>query len=270
MIRAANAYSSEKEPKRDEVPWAHWLKKRQKGVGIYEGGATFKKGVWRPAPSCAMNAAGATGFCPVCREQSILVIYEYINPIELHEPAAHKTITMTEGEEKVLTVQPMEPYRHKLTVTWYVTDFAVTKGEKPAGEKGNGPPDVDLPGVSGDTGEPDPNDPFPSAEPRGGRGGPAPMWAWGGWRARQDRSSYANKPPGGVRKGKVVKAKGRGASRTPRKHTFSLQDLGPGNWRVTCEVKDETKWVLKDPKHLLKERVTWTVKVAPKPDGSAK
>ena len=140
---AANAYRSDKEPKKTEVPWAHMLKKRVKGVGIYEGGATFKKGMWRPAASCAMNAAGATGFCPVCREQSIKVIYEHIGPIDLIAPDPIKQIVMMEGEEKFITVTPMEPYKHKLKVAWYVADYAVTKGEGTRDTI----PEVDLPGV---------------------------------------------------------------------------------------------------------------------------
>ena len=37
----------------------------------YEGGATYQKGVWRPARSCAMNSAGNTGgYCPVCRAKT--------------------------------------------------------------------------------------------------------------------------------------------------------------------------------------------------------
>ena len=57
---AANAHRSDKEPKPSEVPWAHMLKKRVKGVGIYEGGATFKKGMWRPASTCANVGSGFT------------------------------------------------------------------------------------------------------------------------------------------------------------------------------------------------------------------
>jgi len=278
-IRAANAYSSDTEPKRDEVPWAHMLKKRVKGVGIHEGGATFKKGVWRPAASCAMNSAGATGFCPVCREQTIRVIYEYVDPIEDYAPQVTdgRVIRVVAGDEKFLMVQPMEPYKAKLKVSWYVTDFAVTKSEG-SDDMAEDPevPEVQLPGVDGatpeadssDDPEDDPDDPFPSpggGARRGGRGR-APGWAWGGWRVRQDRSKYANPPSGVLRKwAKIIKAKGKGSRRVPAKHLFPLAKLGPGHWRITCQVEDTTRWVIKDPKHLLKERVTWTIHVKPKP-----
>ncbi|MHC4957559.1 MAG: M64 family metallopeptidase [Planctomycetota bacterium] len=254
-IRAANAYSSPTEPKKTEVPWAHMLKKRVKGVGIHEGGATFKKGVWRPAASCAMNAAGATGFCPVCREQTIKVIYEYVSPIEDAWPNPAAAIRIDEGdEEMVLRVTPMRP-KHKLKVAWYVTDFAVTKTERNRDDE----PPLELPGVDPEGSAGGQDDIFPGA-PKGGMG-MAPAWAWGGWRVREDRSRYANPPAGKLFKTKVLKGK----KKAPDQHVFALSKLGPGNWRITCEVVDATKWVVKDEKHLLKERVTWTVHVKPKP-----
>ena len=38
--------------------------------------------------------------------------------------------------------------------------------------------------------------------------------------------------------------------------------LEPGHYRVIAEVKDPTRWVLKDRRHLLEERVIWRVTVA--------
>ena len=67
------------------------LKKKVKGVGIYEGGATFQKGVWRPARTCAMNIGG-NQYCPVCREQTLLVIYEYVSPIDEATPDPAKDV----------------------------------------------------------------------------------------------------------------------------------------------------------------------------------
>lgn len=266
-LLSPNTYPSEKEPKPEEVPWAHMLKKRVKGVGIYEGGATFKKGVWRPAASCAMNAAGATGFCPVCREQTIKVIYEYVNPIEHAAPNPARAIEITEGDERFLSVTPMQP-KHKLKVSWYVVDVAITKSERslepvPAPVA---PPPIDLPGVrprepeEKQTREPEEppeaeEDPFPVAPKR-----PRGMFAFGGWRGRGDRSMFNRPPPGKLsRLGKVEKGK-------PPRHVFPLGKLEPGNWKITCEVHDPTKWVIKDENHLLSERVAWRVKVNPKPE----
>ncbi|MHC4940502.1 MAG: M64 family metallopeptidase [Planctomycetota bacterium] len=244
-LRAANAHVSPTEPKKSEVPWAHMLRKFVKGVGIYEGGATFKKGVWRPARSCAMNAAGNNQFCPVCREQTILVIYEYVNPIDAADPKPGPVET-TEGEAKFLTVTPMEPYKHKLDVSWYVVDHVVTDAGKGGFEiVEEQPPDVGM-------------------TPR------RPLFAFGGSRARGDRGHYANPPSGKkVNWAKRVKGRGKGAKRVPGKSVFPLAKLAVGTWRVTCQVEDRTKWVIKDDKHLLKERVSWIVTVKPEAQASA-
>ena len=243
-IRAANAYVSAKEPKKSEVPWAHFLKRRAKKVGIYEGGATFKKGVWRPARSCAMNSAGNNAFCPVCREQTILVIYEHVNPIDQALPAASKQIEITEGDAQFLTVVPMDPYKHGLQMTWRVADWVVTKREGDDGDDGDDTFEVETP--------------RPPAPPRA-------MFEFGGNRTRQDRSMY-NSPPSGkrVKWAKYTKPTRKGRKRLPPKSVFPLSKLGVGAWRITCQVQDSTPWVLQDKKHLLKERVTWRVIVKPK------
>jgi len=253
-LRAANVHVSNKEPKKSEVPWAHFLKRHEKYVGIYEGGATYKKGVWRPARSCAMNAAGNNAFCPVCREQTILVIYEHVNPIDEALPAPAKEIVLTEGDEQTLTVVPMEPLKRQLDVKWYVADRVVTKPE-------------------GGVPEGDGGDPFEVVEPAappGEMGGPGmgprrPRFAFGGQRGRADRSIYNNPPSGkAVRWAKFHKPRGKGPKRTSPRSVFPLSKLGVGTWRITCQVEDDTRWVLKDEKYLLKERVTWNVTVRPK------
>lgn len=216
-LRAANTHASTAKPRREDVPWAHFLKKRTKGVGIFEGGATFKKGVWRPARSCAMNSAGNNQFCPVCREQSILVIYEHVNPIDVAEPDPGP-MAIREGDDHMLRVTPMAPYKHKLHVDWYVAEHVVTEANSAA---------------------------------------PAPIAVK---RAQQDRGFYASPPSG--KKSRLAKLK-KGVS------SFPLEKLPVGTWRITCQVEDRTKLVLKDEKHLLKERVSWIVTVKPQVQASA-
>ncbi|MHC4817268.1 MAG: M64 family metallopeptidase [Planctomycetota bacterium] len=255
-LRAANAHVSPEKPKPEEVPWAHMLKKRIKGVGIYEGGATFYKGVWRPAASCAMNVGGVQ-FCPVCREASILVIYEYVSPIDEHSPQQGRLVKAEEGDATELSVTPMRPKKKKLKVYWYVQPEvgrkATTPGGDPTGENGGG----NLDG-------PDDDDTFDELEelygrPRGlGLGRSSPFR---GVRRTRNRAHYADPPPGELSKlGKVAKGK----AKAPRRHVFPVGELEPGRYRITVEVRDETKWVIKDDFHLLKERATWRVIVAPK------
>jgi hypothetical protein len=234
---AANASLS---PDPEKVPWAHMLKARVKGVGIYEGGATYTKGVWRPAPSCVMNAAGNTQFCPVCREQSIRVIYEYVNPIDAMGPDPAKTITIVQGELLALSVTPMQPKRHKLEVAWYVAPWQETVPEAPPVEatEDQDPSEDDI------YGELIPDD-APGAY----------QFSLEAGRAAEDRSRYEDPPRGEASKlGKWVKGK-------PPRHVFPLGELPAGKWQVTAQVADRTPWVIKDDKHLLEERATWFVTV---------
>jgi hypothetical protein len=258
-IRAANAHASPEEPKPSEVPWAHMLKKRVKGVGIYEGGATFKKGVWRPAAGCAMNTGGVQ-FCPVCREQSILVIYEYVSPIDELSPPQGRTVKAVEGDATELSVTPMRPKKKKLKVYWYVEPEvgrkATTPGGDPEGENGG-----NLDGAARGAEEDDTFDELEDlyGRPRGlGLGRSSP---YRGVRRTRNRDHYADPPPGELsRLGKVAKGK----AKAPRRHVFPVGKLEPGRYRITVEVRDETKWVIKDVSHLLKERATWRVIVDPK------
>jgi hypothetical protein len=252
-IRAPNAYAKDEEPKPEEVPWAHMLKKRVKGVGIYEGGATFKKGVWRPAAGCAMNTGGVQ-FCPVCREQSILVIYEYVSPIDESSPPQGRTVRAIEGDKTELSVTPMRPKKKKLKAYWYVEPEvgreAITPGGDPDGE--------------GDLGDDDTLDEELEELYRSPRaGGMGRSNPYRGSRARENRSHYDDPPAGELSKlGKLAKGK-------VRRHVFPVGKLDPGSYNITVEVRDETRWVVKDEKHLLKERASWRVIVAPKMQPSA-
>ncbi len=235
-IRAANATSDQ-----EDIPWQHWLDapKRYAGkkkVGVFEGGATFKKGVWRPAATCAMNAAGATGFCPVCREASVLAIYRYVSPIDTSSPAPELELKVLEGDPNVISVLPMMPRSHELAVEWFVE---LIESDAP------GPGDGEEDGLTTGTF-------FGRRVRRFNRGS----------RHSEDRDAYEEEPIGDLSKlGKRVKTK-RG---DPIRHEFRVGELPPGRYKVSARVKDPTKWVLKDERHLLEERETWWVTVAPKP-----
>jgi len=250
-LKAANAWPSPTEPKPSEVPWAHLLAKHVKGVGIYEGGATFKKGVWRPAASCAMNVGG-NQYCPVCREQAVLVIYEYVSPIDEALPDPAREVHATCGGPEELVVVPMQPRRHKLDVEWYIAPLEVTTtGSEPApaptpAEEAPQPaaPEKDYPD-------------FPDErQEMGFLGG-----GYGfGRRALVPRDEYDAPPEGEPSKlGKRKRDKERG-----NVSVFPLGKLPAGGYVITAEVHDPTPWVVKDSKHLLRERVSWRVKVAPK------
>ncbi len=236
-VRAPNATSDE-----DDVPWQHWLDKKTKGVGVYEGGATYKQGVWRPARSCAMNSAGNTNFCPPCREAAILRIYAVVRPIDTFSPATSTEMHIVEGDDRQITVTPMQPASHELTVSWLVEDVS---------ENLIGPDEEEEDdGTSG----------FTFA---GGWGSGGAKWFNGGDRLREDRDAFDD-PVEGKDLSRLAK-KSKKSKKRPRRHMFPLGKLDPGRYKITVEVKDETKYVIKDERHLLEDRETWWVTVKPKP-----
>ena len=241
-IRAANAATTS-DPR--AVPWAHLISKRVKGIGVYEGGATFAKGVWRPARTCAMNVGGAP-FCAACREATVLVIYEYVAPIDEATPSPERELTVLQGGEDRLSVTPMRPAGHALTVCWFVEPIT-------AGAPGPEAPPVpsDLAGDPDDTGD-------IAGDLTGALRRKALPFAFHGPRSVEGRDSYAD-PPGG-RHSRLGKAR-RGRRGVPPHHVFPLGKLEPGRYRVTAQVTDPTPWVVRDPTHLLEQRVTWWVTV---------
>jgi hypothetical protein len=206
-----------------------------------------------------MNTGGVQ-FCPVCREQSILVIYEYVSPIDELSPPQGRTVKAVEGDATELSVTPMRPKKKKLKVYWYVEPEvgrkATTPGGDPEGENGG-----NLDGAARGAEEDDTFDELEDlyGRPRGlGLGRSSP---YRGVRRTRNRDHYADPPPGELsRLGKVAKGK----AKAPRRHVFPVGKLEPGRYRITVEVRDETKWVIKDVSHLLKERATWRVIVDPK------
>ena len=233
-IRAPNA-SRESDPAK--VPWAHFLEKKIANVGVFEGGATYQKGVWRPARSCAMNSAGHSGYCPVCREAAILRIYSQVSPIDTTSPMPDMLVRTKAGGDTMLCVTPMKPLKHELKVTWFVErlpDDTVMKDAEPA----------------------------VAAKPDGyGRRADAFARIFGrmnGKRAREDRSIYDAEPLGEVW-GLPVKKK-----LAPDAATSSQLPVGKlklGRYWVTAVVEDTNTEVLLDPKHLLQERASWPVLV---------
>jgi hypothetical protein len=228
-IRGINATTNPK-----DVPWKHFLDKKVKGVDVLEGGATFKKGVWRPAHGCAMNSAGAgSGYCPVCREAAILKVYALVNPIDDVGPDPKREVRCVDGDESKIVVTPMRPMKHDLECEWYVDRMMESEA---------GPSKPVSDGTTTDV----------IAVSKGSKGA----------RPRAvDRAAYDSPPfgfPSDLGKKEGSWAKG------DTRFVLPTGKLGRGRWQVTCRVWDPTDQVLKDEQHLLEERETWFVTVAPK------
>jgi hypothetical protein len=234
-IRAINATTDQK-----DVPWQHFIDKKWKGMppGGVEGGATYKTGVWRPGPSCSMNSAGAgMGYCPPCREACVLRIYATVNPIDKISQDPFTQMKCVDGDASEIVVTPMQPKTHDLQCKWYV-DQVMDSDPEPKRQHDDttfdGTPQVKH-------GSRD------SVERTDTK--------------KRDPADYESPPLG------QISDLGREQKRTktePTKFVFPAGKLGRGRWQVTCVVSDPCEWVLKDPLHLLEERQTFFVKVAPK------
>lgn len=107
----------------EKVPWAHWLKAKHPGVGIYEGAAARARGAWRPT-STGCTMASSERFCVVCQEALVLRIHAYVDPIDACTPAPSPIRSkdpLVVGEEGLrIDVTVMRPTSHALEVTWWV------------------------------------------------------------------------------------------------------------------------------------------------------
>ena len=164
---------------------------------------------------------------------------------------AKDVAALPNGPEE-LVVLPMQPQKHKLKAQWYVDTLAVTtQGDPQAAPEGWLPTDQD----------PAPSDPL--AYPSGMGGNP-----YMGRRVQQPRDEYDEPPKG---KPSPLGQRARKRKDGAWEYAFPLGKLPAGGYVITAEVWDDTDWVVKDEKHLLKERVSWRVKIAPpdKPEAGA-
>jgi hypothetical protein len=267
QVEAANATTRPENP-----PWKHFLDAEIPGVGVYEGGATFQKGVWRPAGSCAMNTGGSQ-YCPVCREACVLTIYTYVSPIEDARPYL-ETVEFGDGNRPDISVVPMRPASHDLEVEWWLgTAPAVTTG----------PAEVETgPGLVGD-GEEAGMTPLErrlrerlrrQREDGGSRGSganaaplPTPFPFRPGASRRSAGTANDGAPVG--RRLRIEKDRGRDGETIVR--PVIPPGLAPGRHLLTAVVRDPVKpkgarhpWVIKDERGLLEDRRTWVL-VVPEP-----
>lgn len=246
-IFAANAVSTNDDDPRtpppvDDIPWKHWLKAKHPDVKVLLGGATYQTGVFRPAASCAMNSGGSGNMCWVCREEGVLKIYSYVNPVDEYGPV-QDVISMTPAESREFFVVPMAPKRHRLLVEWYLQRIS--------------------------TGEPLP--PEPAAPEEGGEvSSVADDRASGMWRGDGDRGFRRRQDPlpEGKPLGSTLKAVERKLKDNAFRSSVVLKGLDPGTWKVTARVLDDAKvpgygfpWVLKDDDRMREEWKTWRVDV---------
>jgi hypothetical protein len=223
----------------DESPWSHFLKAKVRGVGMHPGGAQFVKGAWRPtAGKCAM--ASGRSFCPVCREELVMRLYSYCDPIDAAEPKPHpfddKADLPVERRGVSFEVTVLQPTSHDLEVDWWVL------------HEGKAPRPIDV-----------------SVKKRR--------------RVKRGESvatvkSQVSTGPGGRRVAPPVPIDAKPAKSTQPNHDgvhkfrVTAKGLEPGRYRVVCRVHDTTEvrgtrapWVIKDDGGFLTSTIGWWVRV---------
>ncbi len=265
FVNAPNATTSP-----DNPPWKHFLDAKVPGIGVYEGGATFKKGVWRPAPGCAMNSGGGSPYCAVCREAGLLRIYERVSPIDQAWPP-EATVQVEAGAPlPAFRVLPMQPSGHRLKVRWILGAAAqLTESATDDDEvEGQGDEDLDpfekrmrrlrrLRGAKGTKG-------------KAGRGLPTPIGFRPGIQRRARGTAGTPLPKGTTLKSRAKRVKGVGRVDIPKLPS----DLPVGRHVLTAIVWDPAKpkgakrpWVLKDDRGLLEDRRAWIIEIVASSEG---
>jgi hypothetical protein len=112
----------------EEAPWAHWIRAKVPGIGLYEGAAGQVRDAWKPTASGCVMESGEF-FCRVCQEALVLAIYQRVDPIEdCKPPAPDSGAGLILGDEPLeLEVTVLRPTSHDLEVSWWV----LPKGYQP-------------------------------------------------------------------------------------------------------------------------------------------
>jgi len=108
-------------PDEELVPWAHFLARKVRGVGVYEGADGRVRGAWKPTSAGCIMGDGEF-FCPVCREALVLRLHEFVDPIDvcLPMPAEEPLRTRADGAPLRFDLQVMRPATHRLEVAFWL------------------------------------------------------------------------------------------------------------------------------------------------------
>ena len=146
--------------------------------------------------------------------------------IDTSSPPTTLEVTAIEGDDTRLLVTPMQPRKRALKVSWHVKPLAADD------ENGPDPPQVDEESHTFE-------DIFMAKRRRG--------YGFGGQRGRKNRDEYEEAP-----------------AHYPRT-TLWVEPLGRQARLAALVYRGQRKWTGEDEKHLLEERLTWWVRVSPKP-----
>jgi hypothetical protein len=91
--------------KTGKTKWPLWM--GYNGIGTYEGGGYYKKGLYRPKVNCLMRSLGAP-LCEICVEQELKQGYKTVNPIENARPSS-ASLTITKPGSQTFSFSNLVP-----------------------------------------------------------------------------------------------------------------------------------------------------------------
>ncbi len=92
-------------------------------VGLFEGCVYETNDWYRPKLNCKMRSLGPA-FCEVCKEQTVISIYNLLSPLESFSPLGTVLdFTLTDSIE--LSVTPLQPANHSLEIEWLINGAPV-------------------------------------------------------------------------------------------------------------------------------------------------
>jgi hypothetical protein len=127
-------HGSNKQEVEERVLWREWIEAEDRWwngsqVGLFEGGDRKPFHVWRPQVSCMMR--DNSGFCVVCMEHMVKVIYSRVRPIDRVDPEPGDLMLEKSAEDEViLKVWTLQPRTHDLEVTWHVLSFGLQRPDQ--------------------------------------------------------------------------------------------------------------------------------------------
>jgi hypothetical protein len=91
--------------------------------GLFEGAMYQSTGWYRPKYNCTMRSAGNLVFCEICREETIIGIYNVVALIDSSFPSNAATIQNKVGT--ALSVLSMQPDSFALKIAWVVNSATI-------------------------------------------------------------------------------------------------------------------------------------------------
>ncbi len=212
----------------EQVPWAHWIAAKARGVGVYEGANGQVRDAFKPTASGCVMEDGEF-FCEPCREALVLRIHALVDPIERtnHPPYPfHHPASLVIDDRFTFEVEVMQPASHPLEVRWWIF---------PEGAAPRGPREVE--------------ERYASAERLADRRQRGPLWPIEAKPLRLDRVNRTGLHTFEVKRTDLE----------PGRYRVVCRATDPTKVRG-----DKLPWVLKDEYDLLSSERAWWIEIPPK------